>query len=323
MEFPEFKIKNITRNCTRGGENYLYFFELEEVIRVDENEISQVGIKTNTNVLNHHDLEEKFLIKGGYVSITNVKNTTYRQDYKIIGTTPVKTLLIERTCEIKVDLRRVERICLHIRDGFDFHTDLNNNLFICPADGYSVGRGAINNEGLETITDTIVNYISNHQGEFSLKRNRLTYNAYGLGEEQAARMRYIEKGTGAQHRCLFPKFFSKQQYERMKNALGDNVACKVPGCYNNYADTLNYHEKNEVSVINGRCGYHRRMENGDLPLPNQEPENQTAGVGISGHERKQIIRNALNNNNELKRMVAANRSELNGDALVEMASTAE
>ncbi|CAI2198200.1 7383_t:CDS:2, partial [Funneliformis geosporum] len=226
MDFPEFKIKNITRNCTKGGENYLYFFELEEVIRVDDNEISQVGVKANTNILNS-PIEEEFLIKGSHVKITNVRKTPYGvQDYRIIGTTPAKTLLIERTCEINVDLRGAERICLHIRNGFDFHTDLVHNLFICPADGYSVGRGVINSEGLETITDTIVNYMSNHQGEFSLKRNRLTYNAYGVGEEQAARMRYIEKGTGAQHRCLFPKFFSEQHYERMKNALGDNVACK-------------------------------------------------------------------------------------------------
>ncbi|CAI2200436.1 14396_t:CDS:2, partial [Funneliformis geosporum] len=154
MEFPEFKIKNITQNCTKGGENYLYFFELEEVISVDDNEISQVGVKANTNILNS-PIEEEFLIKGGYVKITNVKKTPYVQDYRIIENNPTKTLLIERTCEINVDLRGVERICFHIRNGFDFHTDLIRPLFICPADSYSVGRGAINNEGLETITDTI------------------------------------------------------------------------------------------------------------------------------------------------------------------------
>ncbi|CAI2189363.1 4745_t:CDS:2, partial [Funneliformis geosporum] len=306
MDFSEFKIKNITRNCAKGGVNYLYFFELEEVIRVDGNDISQVGVEADTNVLNNDTLEEEMLIKGGYVNITNVKKTPYVQDYRIIGTNPAKTLIIERNCRIDVDLRGIAKIVWHIENGFNFHTDLNRDLFVCPADGYSVGRGVINNEELETITDTIVNYISHHQGEFSLKGDRLTYNAYGLGEEQAGRMRYIEKGTGAQHRCLFPRFFSEQQYERIKNALGDNVSCKVPGCYNNYAGTRNYNEIDEVSVINGRCGYHRRMENGDLPLPNQEPEDQTAGAGISEHERKRIIRNALNNNNELKRMLEAN-----------------
>ncbi|CAG8768104.1 4906_t:CDS:1, partial [Ambispora leptoticha] len=121
--------------------------------------------------------------------------------------------------------------------------------------------------------------------------------------EQAGRMRFVETGTGANNRKIYPDFFSEQQYERIKNALGDNVSCKVPGCYNNYADTLKYNEAEEVRVINDRCGYHRRMENGDLPPSHQETGDQNTDNNPERERIKRIVRNALQNNNELKKML--------------------
>jgi hypothetical protein len=121
-------------------------------------------------------------------------------------------------------------------------------------------------------------------------------------------MSCIEKGTGANNRKIHPDFFSEQQYERIKNALGDNVSCKVPGCYNNYAETRNYDEDDETRVINGRCGYHQRIENGELE-PNTPPlEN----------EREQIIRNALNTNDELRKLVEANAANVSREFLIEI-----
>ncbi|RIA93323.1 hypothetical protein C1645_735605 [Glomus cerebriforme] len=57
-----------------------------------------------------------------------------------------------------------------------------------------------------------------------------------------------------------------QDYYGSKWKMAFSRVCKAPGCYNNYADIINHDPSEETRVENGRCGYHRRKESGEVEI---------------------------------------------------------
>ncbi|CAG8758436.1 9059_t:CDS:2, partial [Ambispora leptoticha] len=122
-------------------------------------------------------------------------------------------------------------------------------------------------------------------------------------------------------------------YEELKNLLPADRACKVPGCYNNYSGSGGLRESNphlseeqfkiisneEVStkVLNGKCMFHRALEILHINLngssSHQETGDQNADNDPERERIKRIIRNALPNNNELKKMLQVNKNNIKSE----------
>lgn len=116
-------------------------------------------------------------------------------------------------------------------------------------------------------------------------------------------MRQIEitnEYTAGSRKTLHPLFFSQEQFEKIKNSLGDNVSCKVSGCYNNFCgyDPNATDEQNEIlmdqskctKVENGKCLYHQtkekiRQEGGQQNTDNRTDANSLTLEDIK-HNRK-------------------------------------